>query len=65
MVASTAGLVGSTWEAKDGKRVVCVRRERTLNGVRHLDIINLESRRRSSITATGLFSKFMRATPFT
>lgn len=64
MASLKASLVGTTWEAKDGKRVVRVERDQRWNGIRSLEIINLETRRVSSITAEGLFRKFYRATPF-
>jgi hypothetical protein len=55
---STKSLVGTTWEAKNVRRTVRVERDRTVLGQRHLEIIDLETRRKSSITATGLFRKF-------
>jgi hypothetical protein len=65
MVASASSLVGTTWESKDGKHAVRVESEHISFGIRDLRIINLETRRVSRITATGLFRKFTRATPFT
>jgi hypothetical protein len=58
VIKSTKSLVGTTWEAKNVRRTVRVERDRTVLGQRHLEIIDLETRRKSSITATGLFRKF-------
>lgn len=57
-------LVGTTWESKAGDRVVRVESAQFYLGEEHIRVINLETRRTTRITLSGLRRKFHRATPF-
>jgi hypothetical protein len=51
-------VVGTVWDAKSDDRAVRVESAQFSLGEEHLQIINLETRRTSRITLTGLRRKF-------